>query len=238
MLIIFGALIYVLHRIFSRNVVFATKHLEDLSHDFNQKQEELKNKLEEAERICHEKITQAEEEANKIKLQLIKEAQDEKDKIIQQAHGQGEDIIKQADKASQMLISESTERIAREAINQAARLITTVLPAQLKQDTHERWINDLIESGFEHLDKLQLPAEITEAKVSSAFALTEVQRCAIKDKLDRKLNREVSLLEDVNSELVAGIVVTVGSMVLDGSLRYKIQEAAKKQILKQQGNQA
>ncbi|OGX18724.1 MAG: hypothetical protein A3K83_03355 [Omnitrophica WOR_2 bacterium RBG_13_44_8b] len=228
--IIFGGLIFILRRIFSLNVTDATKHLEDLSQDFNQKQESLNKKLEEAERTFQEKITTAQDEANKIKMQAMTEAQAEKDKIIQQARVQGQEIIQQADRTSQLIIRELDERIEREAIAKACELIQSVLPPALKREIHSRMVSDLVESAFSQLDKLQISDDVKEGKVSSAAVLSEEQRKAIKDKLKKKLNREINLKEDVDPKLVAGVVITAGSVVIDGSLKYKIQEEARIQL--------
>jgi F0F1-type ATP synthase membrane subunit b/b' len=225
--IIFGGLIYILRHIFTRNVIDATKHLEDLGQDFNQKQETLNKKLEEAERTYQEKIAAAHDEASKIKMQTIKEAQEEKERIIQQARLQGQEAVQQADKTSQSILTEVDERIEKEAIAKASELLRLALPSALKQDIHNRLVSELIEAGFAQLDKMQLSDEAKQVKVSSAFSLNEEQRRAIHDKLKKKLNREISLKEELDEKLVAGVLVCVGSLVLDGSLKYKIQEEAR-----------
>lgn len=232
--IIFGGLIYAFRRIFSYNVLSATKHLEVLSQDFNQKQEILKKKLEEAERIYQEKLIDAQDVANQVKAKAVTEAQQEKDKIIQQARKQGEDIVQQADKTSQLLAAELDERVKRESIVYAVELIQHVIPARLREETHSREVADLIEIGLRQLDNLQVSGDVTEIRITSAFALTDKERSAIQNKLRERIKREINFKEEVNPQLVAGVVVNIGSLVIDGSLKYKVQEAAKKEILKSQ----
>ena len=45
-------------------------------------------------------------------------------------------------------------------------------------------------------------------------------------KLEQLLDRRIALKEEVNPEIVAGIIINIGSVVLDGSLRNKIKEQA------------
>jgi F0F1-type ATP synthase delta subunit len=77
------------------------------------------------------------------------------------------------------------------------------------------------------LNKAQVCQEVKQAKVVSAFALTEKERSEIKHRLKECLGREFNLEEEVCPQLVAGLVINLGSLVLDGSLRYEIQEAAR-----------
>ncbi len=41
------------------------------------------------------------------------------------------------------------------------------------------------------------------------------------------MHREVPVLEEVHPELIAGLKITLGSLVIDGSLKYKIKEVSK-----------
>lgn len=225
--IIFAVLIYILRRIFTQNVSQATKHLEGLSQDFDQKHEEIKKKSEEAERIYQEKISTAQDEASKQKMQIIKEAQDENDKMIQQARLKGQEIIQQADKTGQMLLSELDTRIEKEAIVKASELLTNALPAAIRRDIHARLLSALIDSGFVEFDKMRVPDTVTDVCIDTAFSLSADERTSINNKLKKRLGREFKLEEKVNPKLVAGIMVTAGSLVLDGSLNYRIQEEAR-----------
>jgi len=97
---------------------------------------------------------------------------------------------------------------------------------------HQAWFEGLINSSYEHLDRLKIPQDNTEVKVVSAFALDDEQRRRLKDKLQEKLGFEITITEEVNPALIAGLVVSIGSLFLDGSLKFKIEEVARG---KQQG---
>lgn len=224
-LIIFAGLIYVFRRIFSSNVISATKHLEGLSQDFNQKQESLKKKLEEAERIYQEKLADAQEVANKIKEQFLKEAQGEKDKIISDAYQKAEEVMQQADKARQSLIAEIEQKIEERSLQHAVSLVQRALPERIRQEIHSRWFDDLAGSVFEQLERLHIPQDASEAKVMSAFALDDKQRTALLTKIQDKLKRSINLKEEIDPNIIAGVIINIDGLIFDGSLRFKIQEA-------------
>ena len=67
--------------------------------------------------------------------------------------------------------------------------------------------------------------EIT-AKVSSAHALSEAQLAALRAKLTAREGRTVKLSREVDPELLGGLVVTIGSRRIDGSIRTRLNSLA------------
>ncbi|ADN77982.1 ATP synthase F1 subcomplex delta subunit [Ferrimonas balearica DSM 9799] len=63
--------------------------------------------------------------------------------------------------------------------------------------------------------------EIT-AEVQSAVELSDEQLANIAASLEQRLARKVKLNCSVNPELIAGVVITAGDLVIDGSVRGKL----------------
>ncbi|MEI6631872.1 MAG: F0F1 ATP synthase subunit delta [bacterium] len=227
LLFIFVGLIFMLRRILTQNVVLATNHLEELSQEFAQKEKEIGKQLDEAKKKSQEMVALARQEAEKLKEEIIKDAENQKDKIVSAARVQGEEAIEQADKSRQTLLSEINERIDREAIKKACELIRDALPEQFRLDAHKHWVNELIEAGFSSLQHLNLPPDAKDAKITSAFALEESQRKAIYKKIKDIVGSEAKIREEIDSAIIAGLVISLGSLVLDSSLKNKVQERAK-----------
>jgi len=225
--IFFFGLIFILQRIMSKNVTSATTHLEELSQEYALKEQEVNRQLEEAKQKSQELLTKAQEEAEGLKEQIIKEAEGERDKMINQARTQSEEIMQQADRSRQVLLSEINERVNQEAIERACELIQYTLPEHFKQDVHLHWVEELIESGFSNLERLNIPQGNPEVKIVSAFSLSDAQRKILFKKLKEKLGYDAAIKEEVDPKIVAGIIITIGSLVLDGSLKNKVQEKAK-----------
>ena len=62
------------------------------------------------------------------------------------------------------------------------------------------------------------------AIVTSAVELKEAETVALRAKLEKKLNRQVTLQCHVNPELIGGIRVEVDGRIIDGSIRNKLEE--------------
>ncbi len=222
--LLFVGLIYVFRRLITQDVTQATRHLEELGQEYNEKEKKINKLLDEAEAKADTLISQAQAEAGKQKSQILEEAEKEKEKIILEARTHSEQIIQQAERARQQLISEIEERIAKDAGTKAGELIQNTLPEEFRKMVHSHWVEELIESGLGKPERLHIPEDATEISITSAFALEDEQRKKILKKLKDVLGRELVIKEKVDPQEVAGIVINIGSLVWDGSLKNKIRE--------------
>jgi F-type H+-transporting ATPase subunit delta len=62
--------------------------------------------------------------------------------------------------------------------------------------------------------------------VTSATALDDAQKQAIATALRKRLGREVRLEAELDETLIGGAVIRAGDVVIDGSLRSRLQSLA------------
>ena len=62
-----------------------------------------------------------------------------------------------------------------------------------------------------------------QAEMVSAFAATEAQQASIVESLRKRLGVEVELTCSVDSGLIGGAVIRAGDLVIDGSVRGKLE---------------
>jgi len=70
-----------------------------------------------------------------------------------------------------------------------------------------------------YLSELESKVKI---KVSSAFSLTAEQTKSLTKNLKKRLNQDVDLDVIVDKTLIGGLVINVGNLVIDGSIRGKL----------------
>ena len=226
-LLVFGVLAFLLSRILTRNITGATTHLQQLNQDYTKKEEQTAKRFEEAEQYYKDRLVKTQKDINQLKTQFEKETQEAKDKILKQAHIESEDIVRHANKAKQVILSEIEDRITKEAVEKSCELVEDVLAEQFKVEVHSGWVDDLIENGFKQMSKLHIGDDITEAKVTVALPLEKNQYSKLSQKLKSVFKKNIIVKEEVDPKVVAGIVITIGDLVLDGSLRGKIREKIK-----------
>jgi F-type H+-transporting ATPase subunit delta len=67
---------------------------------------------------------------------------------------------------------------------------------------------------------------ISKVHVTSAFALDKAQEKLIAEALKAKLGRDVTITSEKDPDLIGGIHIRAGDMVIDGSVRGQLQQLA------------
>lgn len=75
-----------------------------------------------------------------------------------------------------------------------------------------------------HFDELKKALENTvDVTVKSATILSAAQQKAITEALKRRLGRDVNLSTEIDENLIGGAVIRAGDVVIDGSLRARLE---------------
>jgi F0F1-type ATP synthase membrane subunit b/b' len=226
-LFVFTLLVVFLKMILTQNVSSATTHLHELNQDYNLKVEEANKKKAEVDRYYDEMLIKAKADAEKAKVELLRAAHATQEAVINEARQQGEDIIAQAAKAQEMALAEIDSKVEDRAMDRACEIAGAVLSEAMGEALHKLWVKELLKTSLGAIDKLHLPEDFEEAQVVSAFPLTDAERGEIEKKLKDGLQKEFRVTEKVQPEMIAGLQLRLGSMVIDGSLRAKVKEASR-----------
>jgi hypothetical protein len=226
-LALFVGMLIFLKKFFEREATMHTAHLDTLISETTAKEEQIKKQYEDAKRQSQEIIANAQKDAATQKEDVLKAVAEEKNRIIAAAQARAEEVIKQADNARLALLSELDAKINEGATLRALELLQSVLPEDFRKEVHSRWVSDVIANSLAELDRLRVPQGLSEVKVVSAFILTDAQKSGLKLKLKEKLGFEFDLKEEVDPSLICGLVVNIGSLILDGSLKFKMQGVAR-----------
>ena len=65
-----------------------------------------------------------------------------------------------------------------------------------------------------------------DAVITSAAPLSDAQQQAMADSLKEKLGREVNVTTEIDENLIGGAVIRAGDVVIDGSLRARLDGLA------------
>ena len=226
--LIFGALAIGLQRFLGRHATSATAHLQGLTQDYMKRQEEMKKRLEESERHYKELVAKAQTEGVQLKNQAIKEAEDKKRQMVEEARQEAERIVNQAVQAREAMRRELESSVEKRSVERARELLEEVLPAELREATHGKWMEEALSNGLLRLNQMELSEKVQEAKVVSAAPLSPPQKERLQKKLEQAVGHSLHLREEVDPRIIAGVTITMGHVVLDGSLLSKIREAARR----------
>ncbi len=84
---------------------------------------------------------------------------------------------------------------------------------------------------LEELRKIHLEKSGTvDAYIKTVVPLTNEERIALKDKLQKKYNRTIVLREEIDEAIIGGVYIRVGNDIIDGTIRLKFEEIRKKAL--------
>lgn len=222
--LLFGGLLFFLQYVLTRNIRKATNRLHELSKDYAAKEEEANQLLQNAQREAKSIVAKETHAAEEAKNKLIKEGQDQKAQILKEANQKSAEITEKAQRNADFLRKEIENKINESAKEMINGLIHKVIPNDILNDVHQRWLSSSDEGAinFKHL---KLPEDMKEATVVSAFELSAEQKEGLKKQLKKKIGPNVNLKYEKDPSLLAGFIIRVGSVVVDASLKYKVQKA-------------
>lgn len=225
--ITFIALVFVLRKIMYSASYLETKRLQQLAEENSKKSQELTSKMEEAERQYREKIEGAEKEAKRLKAQAEEELGRLKEEVLDKARQESERIVNQALNTKEKLKEEIESQMVQKSIEQSLRLIQAVLTAANQLALHE----GLVESILEELEKTEpekLKINIHQGKIITPYEIAKPMKVKMISLLSKKSGKDISLEEEIDKNIIAGISLKFGSLIIDGSLANKLREAAER----------
>ena len=222
-----GGLMVLFRQVTVREMARNTAHLQALSQEYLKKQEELKQRVAESDRRYHEQLDMAKTEMERMRTQAVQEAEATRQQIIAQARQESEEFIQKAMESREALKREIEESMQRRITEAAQQLARETLSTELRGVVQAQWLNDLIDRGLADLPPLNSREGIREAQVVSAVALTEEQRKRLQQRLNAVAGGTLKIQETVDAALIAGMTITLGHTVLDGSLRSRLEQASR-----------
>jgi len=109
--------------------------------------------------------------------------------------------------------------VCGEQLDQAGQNLIKVMA----ENKRLRALPDVLSQFIELRDALEAIAEVD---VTSASPLSEEQQAKIAAAMEKRLSRKVKLNCKIDKSVLAGVVIRAGDMVIDGSVRSRLERLA------------
>ena len=220
--ITFVVLAVLLHQFLYRQVTRSLGRLQQLYKENRGREEELKRRREETEQELRTTTARQHEESGRLRAEAEAATQKMQDERLAQAKEEGRKIVAEAEAKRERMRASLVSEMREQAVGLASDILGRVLTAQVAQGIHQHLIDELIEEiGKSDGPRPELETETVEVAVP--FPLTETQRERLNTIFSSNMARSVDVKEIIDGEIVAGMVVRLGNVVLDGSLKTKVK---------------
>jgi len=222
--VIFGLLIFALRQILTKNISHATSHLDELNADFIRREEEIKRRQAESEQFHSETIAKAQAEADRIRQEADRQAQEEKERLLAEARAQSEEIVVKAEKTKGVISDELRRTVEARMSVRMGECFVAILPPRAREELHRLWVDDLLSGSLGDFSTMRIPEGVSAVRVVSAYPLSASHTAALEKKFRDTFKRDFTFRQEVDAVLVGGVLFEIGSLVLDGTIRNRIQQ--------------
>ena len=221
--ITFIGLLFLLRLLFHKQLGTAVTRLKRLHEENLAKEEELKKELEAIRLERDKELERAKQEADKI----IKEARAKSEKVSgnieSEAKKQAQEFAERTKADLEKMERDLAKKYLDEAIEASMDILKTVFSEQSQEALGHQLISELI-SEVKNLGDDKFSVKSKEAKVASAYPLTSAEKEKLAHILSAKTGLSVELKETKDPGLIAGLVIQMGALTIDGSLRNKLKK--------------
>jgi len=220
--ITFAILVFLLWQFLYKQNSAAVERLQQLYQENLKREEDLKNAQEAADQELKEKIAQHNEEIKNLKAAGEVDVQKMHEEILARAKEEADKIVAEAEASKERIKASLVSEMEEKALVLASDIIGHIFTDQVAQGIHHHLIDEFIEE-IEKSDGQRLQLDVETVEIAAPYPLTQEQEENLKKILSTKMGRSVSLKGTIDQEMVAGMVVRLENLVLDGSLRNKLK---------------
>jgi len=183
----------------------------------------LNKELERAKEDRRLEIDKGREEAKKIKEFAQIDAEKIRQETIVKSRQESSRIIDDANIEKERLKAGATSQIEQSAISLAREIMVEIFSKQLIEAMHLKLVDELIEE-LRKIDKKEFKVKIERIQVVTSHPLLDKQKSTIQDILYDKTAYQAEFEEKIDEAIISGLVIDLGSLVLDGSLSNKLRK--------------
>lgn len=224
--ITFLAIVFVLRKLLYSESAKEMVRLRNLKDETSLKQKDLQEKISQAEDAYRQKMAEADEKMRGMKARCEAEAEEMKRRAVDEAKEEADRIIKSALNAKEKIREEISVEMRKRAPLLASRIFKEALSPVIREAVHRELIRDVIEK-IKNTEKAVFNFKTEKAEIVTAYPLTKPNREEIELLIRSSLGYAVPVKESQDEKLVSGIMIKLGTVIIDGSLDNRLRQIEK-----------
>jgi F-type H+-transporting ATPase subunit b len=224
-IIVFSIVIYFLKKILMGDTQTAISRLDLVYQDLLSKQKELNEKIKAAEKEYQDKKQEASSIVEKMKAEALEEIRAKRDEGYKKAKAEAEEIVTKAQESSQKMAQEIEKKMRNKILDFTSNIILRAIAEKNMVSFHNALVEDFMMKGKD-LDLSNVGSQIDLLVIRSAMPLQPDVRKQIETLILQRLGRKLTVEDEVNPSLLAGLQLQFGTLILDGSFASAVRDGA------------
>ena len=221
--VVFVFIILILHVFFNRQLSMAMKRLQELNRQNLEKEVSLNKELERAKQERQLEIEKGREEAKRLREAVKQEVEKSREQMLSGVHQDAKRVLEEATQECERMKRDANRQIDEAAINVALSIIREIFSQNLRQELQRQLVDELIEA-LGKIGKDKFASAGYRITVISSYPLIDSQKETIKNIISQASSRPVELEEKIDPSILSGIIIDLGGVILDGSIKNKLNK--------------
>lgn len=224
-ILILGVVIGLLRRLIFSDTNSAINRLTKLDNMNREKEKLLIRKLEQAQKQIDEQKQLIQDEEQRIKAEARRAANQLHEDIIKKAKEEGDEIVRKAQATKDQIRTDAMIEAEGKMIEISAEILNKTLSTVVQAQMNEKLVEEFVVE-LEKADLSKINSDVNEIEIVSSMPVGVHEQEKIKQLLVSKLGRQVRLYSNEDPKLLGGVLMKIGTMVVDGSLAERVNENA------------
>jgi F0F1-type ATP synthase membrane subunit b/b' len=202
----------------------AVKRVRQVEGEVRKKEEDIRREIDEHERDFAEKKAEADRQLQAHRDEARREAAHLKEKAVSEAKKESQKIIEQAHKNEARIREQIARQMEDKAVEYGGRIFKLVFSDLLTGELNELFNAELIDA-LNEIESGSITVDSGAANVTVSHPMSDEQRNRLQSVLREKFRDDAEIEETVDETLLAGLILKMGSLEIDGSLKNRYSEA-------------
>jgi len=224
-IIIFTAVIMVLKRVIFQDTTSAVNRLTKLDDLNRAKERQLAERLEEMEKMIRNKKEELQKEEVRMKMESERAAIKLHEDIVANAKKEAEEIVKKAIAAREKMRADAAIEAEGRMVDFCKQLLTKILTPAIDDAMHQKLFGEFLEE-LQKTDTTIISRTVRQVDIYTAQKMDDATMQALKALITKKLEREIDLKFHDDPNLIGGVVLKFGTLIIDDSLLERLNEAS------------
>jgi len=222
--VVLVVIVLVIKRLLLSDTMHAVSRINQVEAEVRKKEQEIRKEIAEHENELDVKRAEAEEEVRRQREAAEKEVEALKEQVVAESRRDGDRIVQDAKKNAAKLQQQIDVEIQDRVAQYSGEVFKLVFSEKMNEALDQQFIDELLDA-LEELDTGSITVDTQDAEFTAGHPLAPEQRARLEKLLAEKFGAEIRVEEKVQEDLLAGLVIKVGSLEIDGSLRNRYEEA-------------
>lgn len=218
------AIVAVVRLILIRQAAGAIARVKQVEDEVRKKEEQIRREIEDHEKTFASQKESAEREIQTRQDDAKREAASMKEQAAASAKADGQKILDQAHKDVDKMKEQLALQTEEKAVEYGGKVFKLVFSDLMTEELDRMFIAELIEALGE-IEKGSITVESGEAEITTAHPLSEEQKSQIEEVLSSNIHEGTTITEQSDEALMGGLILKMGSLEIDGSLRNRYEES-------------